>query len=183
MEMQQIIDATMSVTGFSYAQITGNRQTRNLVDARRIISSVARWNFFTWQEIGNAINRDHSTAICLDKKFDDLYESDSDFKEKTDAVLKNLNIPMTKAPKFNLEPPDWMAGYTDLFNVDSRTDKTYWQDCLRNATDGFEHDTDFVILGKYLIAVDNQLCVQQLAEMLYGFEIPFRHTHIPKVNG
>lgn len=84
---------------------------------------------------------------------------------------------------FREEPPLWAEQYTDLFNFEIKTDSELLKQAVGKSVETFETGTDYYKLENGCIAVDNQLLVDELKEQLYGFEIVYRHTHIPQFYG
>ena len=63
-------------------------RTRHQQDLQKIFCKFARWNLkFSLVFIGNYINRDHATILNSCKKYDELYKTDKDFREKADFFI------------------------------------------------------------------------------------------------
>lgn len=65
-------------------------RSRQSVDMRIIYCYLARNMDYKLQKIGSSINRDHSTVYRSVKIFDDLMESDENFRFKFHQVLESI---------------------------------------------------------------------------------------------
>lgn len=82
--------------------------------------------------------------------------------------------------EFRKEPPLWPEEYTDFFNINTNAYEGELKEGVERALENFEHGCDYLFINSTQIAVENQLAVFELMEMLYGLEVAYQHTHIPK---
>lgn len=84
-ELESIIATVVRVTGFDITQKTN---VREVADAIKIYSYMARK--FTrngFKEIGNIVNRNHSTILIAKDAYKDLYNADKEFRNKADKCM------------------------------------------------------------------------------------------------
>lgn len=91
--INDILSAIYSITGICYEQLRSASRKRDYVDARRIYAKAAKeLTNYTYTELGNIINRDHSTIIYLIKSCNDLLLTDNRFSEVYNSTINYLNF-------------------------------------------------------------------------------------------
>jgi chromosomal replication initiation ATPase DnaA len=87
----KIIEVIAEVYDIDKEFYTIKRRTKNLVDARRILSKLLVFQL-GWTKVASAklMNNDHTSIIHCIKSFDDLYEVDENFKDIADTVFYKL---------------------------------------------------------------------------------------------
>jgi chromosomal replication initiation ATPase DnaA len=84
--MIDYVEVTSRVLGVPRDQMLSKRRTENLVMARHICAYVMRENDCTFEEIGGAIKRHHSTAISGIEVAKGLVIASPAFAQKVEAV-------------------------------------------------------------------------------------------------
>lgn len=86
-----IFEAIEMVTEHTKEEMRGRYRGRTLVQARQMYchfaSTLLGWSL---TDIGKAINRDHTTVIHSKDVFNDLYQTDDNFKDDADRVLQEI---------------------------------------------------------------------------------------------
>lgn len=84
---ESIIKVVCDITGFSWEQISGRRGPTRLSNARMIMCyflfTCAKLNK---SEIGERVNKDHTTVIAALRKFKNYYKTEDDFRETVDKI-------------------------------------------------------------------------------------------------
>lgn len=86
-----IITAVELVTGYTFDDLRSKYRGRNLVQARQMYCHYMRV-LLGWalKDIGDSIERDHTTVIHSIDTFSDLYKTDSLFKEEADKIHQEI---------------------------------------------------------------------------------------------
>ncbi len=91
-----ILTAIELVTGYGFEDLRSKYRGRNLVQARQMYCHFCRvllgWSL---KDIGETIERDHTTVIHSIDTFSDLYKTDSNFKDEADNIQQEIEW-MTK---------------------------------------------------------------------------------------
>ena len=66
--------------GFTWEQVISKDRNAGLVDARRCVSRHLLLHGFTTVTAGKELNRDHSTIVYHNQKFNTLHEYDANFR-------------------------------------------------------------------------------------------------------
>ncbi len=91
MKIQTIIDAVCEATGVSPQNLRGeNRRNENVRARWLVILIVHDATGRSWQQIGNAINRDHTTCIYGYRQADKRLENNDEFRAQYTATLAHL---------------------------------------------------------------------------------------------
>ncbi len=86
--MADIMRAVVAETGVPPLIITSRRRSRSCARPRQMFCWVARnTTLHSLPEIGNYINRDHTTVLYACHVIDKLRETDPEIREATDAIL------------------------------------------------------------------------------------------------
>lgn len=170
-------------TGVSLEDLQGKNRQRPLTDARKLLIAAGRDLEMSYAEIGRFLNRHYATMIELYKGHQNLVDVDEEYAAQVAAFNTELhsnyklNLTSMKIVKFAPEPDLWPEQYTDLFqiNEDARTEdvNAAISEALVAADTPLHERTDRQVF------TDSQTLVDELKDALYGYEIPFRHTHIP----
>lgn len=94
-EAQEIFFAITECTGVGEMLICSKSRRAEYVTARAIFCHHARRAGLSYPQIAQVINRDHSTAMHLCKKYRQRCEYEPQFKATADAVAKALARPKT----------------------------------------------------------------------------------------
>lgn len=62
--------------GYSWKELSSQKRHRHLTDMRKIVCSYLYDNLWTFSQIGNALNMDHSSAIYHRRTFNELLQTD-----------------------------------------------------------------------------------------------------------
>ncbi len=93
--IDRILNIVTEEFGVTVSEIQGKRRERRIVEARQLISyiMVVRMKL-TLNHTGiHALGgRDHTTVIHSIRKFNNLYETDELYREKSDKVISRFNI-------------------------------------------------------------------------------------------
>lgn len=93
--MNCIIDKTFHViqktANISKEQILSQTRTKELVFARMLISCIMRLNGFTFAQIGELLNRNHSTIMHYLNNFDYYKKYDKEFCDFVERYEKECN--------------------------------------------------------------------------------------------
>lgn len=73
-----------------FVDIDKNTRKREIVDARRVYSKILRDFGFSYQHIGDSINKDHATIIHYIKSIDNLLTYDPSFEKKFIIIKKQF---------------------------------------------------------------------------------------------
>ena len=86
-----------------------NSRKRHVVDARRIYCDLAKeFGYYTFDDIGKHINKNHATVIHLTKTSKDLIKFDKEYKKKYDFIFEQIEklpvkIHLESAYKYHLQ--------------------------------------------------------------------------------
>ena len=84
----EVIRSVCTVMDITEEQLLSKKRNRILVDARRIVVNILRREEYVTTEVaGKAVNRDHSTAVHLQKTHPDIYEIDKQYKAIYDSCI------------------------------------------------------------------------------------------------
>jgi chromosomal replication initiation ATPase DnaA len=86
-----IFEAIKMVTEHTREEMRGRYRGRTLVQARQMYCHFAK-TLLGWSlaDIGELINKDHTTVIHSLNVFSDLYQTDENFKQDADRVLQEI---------------------------------------------------------------------------------------------
>lgn len=86
-----IIAAICEIYGITYADLKEQKRHRNIVDARHTFCYLM-WKYTrnSTSQIGEYINRDHSTVINSIKRSKNFIETDYQFKAKLDKIIAKI---------------------------------------------------------------------------------------------
>jgi hypothetical protein len=162
----------------SEKDISSQKRKSNIVDARKMYCLLCSQFDFTLTQIGDPINRHHSSVIHLRKSGEDLMKYDVRFKELYGKVQPLVNKAAESEIKFDKAPPLWPEEWTDHFVLNSNSDKDLKEQAvITAATEAGE--PIYQVEGNH-VYTNSQKMVDDLKDQLYGYEIPFQHTHIPE---
>lgn len=90
-ELFQIVEKK---SGLTKENLISTSRKRELVDMRQLVSFVLKTDFNqTLSSIGKTLgDRDHTTILHSIRKFYDLYETNTNYKNKCDSILKSAGI-------------------------------------------------------------------------------------------
>ena len=90
-ELFQIVEKK---SGLTKENLISTSRKRELVDMRQLVSFVLKTDFNqTLSSIGKTLgDRDHTTILHSIRKFYDLYETNVNYKNKCDSILKSAGI-------------------------------------------------------------------------------------------
>ena len=86
---EHIIAVCAAAFDLSIGQVMQHVRTRHIVDCRKLIFKILRLNK-TCKMAGSVFSVDHSTVIHSVQQFDDLYETDREFKRRCNSALTEL---------------------------------------------------------------------------------------------
>lgn len=91
---REILDIILNNFDLTMEMVSSKIRTRKYVDARVVITYILRKKLgYTYTHIGKVIgNRDHTTVIHNERKFVDLYDTDTRFKDLSDTILKSVGL-------------------------------------------------------------------------------------------
>ena len=88
-ELKNIISVVNRVTG---QDITTRSRVRPVADAVKIYSSLARkFTPYTFEQIGESINRNYATILHAIKSYDILYKSEVEFREYAKSCIETIH--------------------------------------------------------------------------------------------
>lgn len=93
-ELETIMSDICTALQLKEEEVKSNKRPRHLVDARAIFAYRARVLGYGYVSIGKAMNRDHSTAMNMIRRYEAYASYDEEFKDKIFKVrmFKNDNI-------------------------------------------------------------------------------------------
>lgn len=162
------------------------------VDARRVATYVARHLGYTYEQIGTGINRHHATVISLYNSYNDLAPHTPrmqaarkhvmrQLRKITKATIQKMDEIKNRAVSFQPEPKLWPETWTDCFTVCSNSNSNNVDEAISEAVTNADVPS-YERQGNHIFT-DNQLLADELKDSLFGYEIAFRHTHIPEHYG
>jgi len=80
----------------SVEDIKGDNRKRPIPDIRKIYSKILFDNGYTREKTAETINRNHSTITVNLMKFENLYQTDSGFKNNYDEILIKIQEEINK---------------------------------------------------------------------------------------
>lgn len=87
-ELKSILESVFRVTS---VDVTERSNRSEVADAVKIFSFIAREHTNNnFKEIGEFINRDHSTIVIACNRYGDLYKTDTEFRNKADGCLSKF---------------------------------------------------------------------------------------------
>ncbi|RPG88524.1 MAG: hypothetical protein CBD69_000235 [Crocinitomicaceae bacterium TMED209] len=87
-ELKSILESVFRVTS---VDVTERSNRSEVADAVKIFSFIAREHTNNnFKEIGEFINRDHSTIVIACNRYGDLYKTDTEFRYKADGCLSKF---------------------------------------------------------------------------------------------
>lgn len=108
-ELKTYFDPFLPVIYGKRTPLDSKSRKRELVELRHIFSYIARKMGFSLLTIGQFLNnRDHSTIINNLRVFDNLIQTDPDFREKYNIILQYIKTKKHEPP--TLEPADHVQG-------------------------------------------------------------------------
>ena len=88
-ELKSIISVVNRVTG---QDITTRSRVRPVADAVKIYSVLARkFTPYTFEQIGESINRNYATILHAFKCYDDLYKTEVEFREYAKSCIETIH--------------------------------------------------------------------------------------------
>jgi len=88
-ELKNIISVVNRVTG---QDITTRSRVRPVADAVKIYSSLARkFTPYTFEQIGESINRNYATILHAFNCYDDLYKTEVEFREYAKSCIETIH--------------------------------------------------------------------------------------------
>lgn len=85
---KEIIKVSADAFGVSPEDVTGKRRIGNIADARRISAFLIRKCLgYTYTQIGEVLNIDHSTAIYLCRTAQEHYTTSKYFRNKVKDII------------------------------------------------------------------------------------------------
>jgi len=91
---QEILTIILDNFGLTFEMVSSKVRIRKFVDARIVISYILRKKLgYTYTHIGRVLgHRHHTTVIYNEKKFVDLYLTDSGFRDISDVILSHVGL-------------------------------------------------------------------------------------------
>lgn len=87
-QLKSILESVLRVTN---VDVTERSNRTEVADAVKVFSFIAREHTNNnFKEIGDFINRDHSTIVIACNRYSDLYKTDSEFRYKADRCLSKF---------------------------------------------------------------------------------------------
>lgn len=88
-ELKNIISVVNRVTG---QDITSKSRVRPVADAVKIYSALARkFTPYTFEQIGESINRNYATILHAHKCYDDLFKTDVVFRDFAKSCIETIH--------------------------------------------------------------------------------------------
>ncbi len=88
-ELKSIISVVNRVTG---QDITTKSRVRPVADAVKIYSALARkFTPYTFEQIGESINRNYATILHAYKCYDDLFKTDIEFRDFAKSCIETIH--------------------------------------------------------------------------------------------
>lgn len=90
----ELFEIVENKSGFTKENLISPSRKRELVDMRQLVSFVLKTDFNrTLASIGTLLgDRDHSTILHSIRKFYDLYETNTGYKNKCNSILESAGI-------------------------------------------------------------------------------------------
>jgi len=89
--LKKIISGVSEMSGVSVAELLGERRTRRVAAARRLVYWLAReLTHHSFPTIGRLLNRDSSTVVHGARRAEDRRIEDPEYRRLTDDILKSL---------------------------------------------------------------------------------------------
>jgi len=90
---EDVITAVCETYDVTVDQLRGKDRSRGIVEARHVTCwMLVKKMGMTLSEVGKTFlgGRDHTTVMSSIKRFNDIYETEDQFREKVDALVDNL---------------------------------------------------------------------------------------------
>jgi len=92
---EKIVKVTCEVIGIEHNAFVGKGRKKEVCEARHIVSYILVNKLsMTLEKAGSQYlgKRDHTTVINSIRKFNNLYETEEDFRNKVHIILDNINV-------------------------------------------------------------------------------------------
>ena len=92
---EKIIKVACEVLGVEYHAFVGKGRRKEVCEARHIVSYIlVKKLYMTLERVGSEYlgKRDHTTVINSIRKFNNLYDTEEDFRNKVHIILDNVNV-------------------------------------------------------------------------------------------
>jgi len=93
MKSENVVKLVCETYGVTHDEIRHKTRARRIVDARHVLSWIlVKKMGMTLSEVGKTFlgGRDHTTIINSIDRFNDIYDTDDEFREKADLLIEKI---------------------------------------------------------------------------------------------